>query len=140
MPANREDFWPSAFPTVQDESPPVALLTQQAELLAGKTGNHVQGVVRDSVIEGTVYHSLYLRAPALGDYMFKILSLSHPVTKGGEDPFPLNVRISVSHNTGREINNMEEFEDWLKHVLSMDEVQATVANLIRQSNRVSSES
>ena len=136
MPTRPEDFWPSGFPTVQEESLPVALLREQAALLSEKTGDLVQSVVRNSVIEGTVYHSLYLRAPALGDYMFKVLSISHPVSSGGEDPFPLEVVISAGPGAPQQVANMKEFKTWLRDALSTDKVIATVSTLIEHSKLV----
>ncbi len=138
MPTSHEDFWPSAFPPVQDESPPVALLREQAELLSGKTGNHVEGVITTTVLEDMVYHSLYMRAQALGDYMYKIVSLAHPVTNASDNPFPLDAVVSGGSGLPRKIDDMGEFKKWLRSALTSNGVLATVSFLIKQSELASS--
>jgi hypothetical protein len=132
MPDHADDFWPTNFPTVAGPSAPVGLLREQAIILAGKTGRRVEGVVRESTVEGTVYYSLYLKAPALGDYMFKVLHIAHPVTQGPLNPFPLTVEDSFT-GVPITVSNMEEFKSWLKSVLASEKVGTVIANLIRHS-------
>ena len=78
MADEKDDFWPDEFPDAADPEP-VAILKEQATLLGGKTRNAVEGVVRTSTEGGTAYYSLYLKADALGDYLYKLLDIAHPV-------------------------------------------------------------
>jgi hypothetical protein len=126
-----EDFWPSTLAAAPDPEP-VVFLKEQAQILGGKTGGRIQGVVKDNTLGGTVYYSLYLQPRGEDDYLFKILSVSHPLTRGASDPFPMTAQDSFG---GPEISvrDMAGFKAWLKSVLSSPKIIVVVGNLLRQS-------
>lgn len=128
------DLWPRDFTTIVDDPAPVVLLKQQAELLSGKTGGRVEGIVRESTVEGTFYASLYFRSPSLGDSMYKVLHIALPVTLDPLHPFPLTVNDSCEPSE-TVVTDMEDFKEWLKSVLSSEKVGAIVGNLIKYSSK-----
>ena len=129
-----DDLWPRDFTAIVDDPAPVVLLKQQARLLSGKTGGSVEGIVRESTVEGTFYASLYCQSPFLGDYSYKVLHIALPVTCDPASPFPLTVNDSCEPSE-TVVTDMEEFREWLKSVLSSEKVGAIVGNLIKYSKR-----
>jgi hypothetical protein len=135
MPEQMEDLWPSKFPTSFEDPEPVKILKGQANLLADKTDGVVEGVVVESTIEATVFYSLYLTAPALGDYMFKLLFIAISLSDIQAKSFP---PVDVQHSFGGEkkrITSPEEFKGWLRSVLQSESVQGVVGSMIRRSTR-----
>jgi hypothetical protein len=107
-----EDFWPEGFGPIPQETP-ATLLREQAAKLGPKTKNHVTAIVRRDAEQGTIYHSLYLNAPALGNYRYKVLNIAHlatnyPVTLKDElrgYPVTLNYRKLLS---SQEVNRTHQ--------------------------------
>src|SRR5205807_9121666 len=93
MTVANEDFWPDEIVDATDPEP-VTLLKEQAALLGGKTKNAVEGVIKTSAEGGTAYYSLYLKADALGDYLYKLLSIAHPVI-GRVGDYPVTAQSSA---------------------------------------------
>ena len=76
------DLWPQDIATTE-LTPPVTLLKEQGTLLGEKTKNLVVGkVVRlddwSYAQPGHFAYAFYLVAPALGNYRYKLLTLSYP--------------------------------------------------------------
>ncbi len=134
MPEQTDDLWPRDFTTMVDDPAPAVLLKQQARLLSGKTAGRVEGVVRESTVEGTVFYSLYLRSRVLGESMFKVLYIALAVTRDPASPFPLTVNDSCAALETK-VNDMDEFREWLRSVLSSEGVGAVIGNLIKNSER-----
>ncbi len=133
MAENFEDYWPNDLTTVADPEP-VVFLKELARALQEKTNGSVRAEVTSNTVEGTVYYSLYLKAPHLGDYRFKILYLSHPIFRDAGNPYPIKVQHSFDGQV-TEISDFDDFKQWLKPVLSSPQVKAVIENLKRQ-NRV----
>ncbi len=127
------DLWGPAFEDDSQESAPVVLLRQQADALTDRTGGRVAGVVLKQADRGTVWASLYAKVPALQDYMYKLLSVAHPVAADPGDPSPLSVHDSFGGDDYVEILGMDEFRRWLEKVLSSDAAHAVIVNLLRYS-------
>jgi len=132
MPDPTEDFWPPDFPTGSDPEP-VLLLKQQAELLTARTNGRVEGIVKSSAEGGTAFHSLYARVPALGDYMYKLLYIAHPVAADPANPFPIAVEDSL-YLDRKSIQTMDEFRHWLKDILASEWVRTTIGRLLQYSS------
>jgi len=129
MPDATEDFWPDEIVDAADPAP-VALLKEQAELLGGKTKHAVEGVVKTSTEEGTAYHSLFLKADALGDYLYKLLFIAYPaIGQVGED-YPITAQSSAGGPSVK-IESHDEFRKWLRTQLSPDYVRIAISNLLR---------
>ena len=129
MPNPVESYWGPDFPAIGD-SAPVSLLKQQAEKLSEITGGVVEGVVKESAENGTVYASLYAGVPSVGDYQFKILYISHPVIADPSNPFPITVEDSFQQEK-RQILDMNEFDHYLRDVLISPSVRMAIGSLIK---------
>jgi len=138
MPEPVEDLWPANLFKVDDPAP-VVFLKKQAGLLEGRTGGLVEGMVRENVLGGTVWYSLYLRAVGGDDYMFKILSVFYPMDRGTFDPYPFT---AIDSFAGEEftVTDLGAFKDWLKSVLASESVRTVIGNLARnRGNLVTSQ-
>lgn len=133
MPEPTENFWPADFPTGNSDPEPVLLLKQQAELLTTVTNGRVEGVVKRSAEGGTVYHALYGRVPALGDYMYKFLYIAYPLAANMANPFPIAVEDSL-YLDRKSIQSMDEFRQWLKEILASEWVRSTIGRFIDYSS------
>jgi hypothetical protein len=133
MADEREDFWPDDIVDADDPEP-VAILKEQAARLGMKTSNAVEGVVRMTAEEGTAYYDLCLKSEELGDYLYKILYIAHPVISR-DDAYPITAQSSAG---GPEVtlSDGEEFRDWLRRQLSSDFVRRAIANLLRSVREV----
>jgi hypothetical protein len=130
---NGRDLWGRDFGETPVESAPVALLKEQADALTRRTGGRIVGEVSQEVEKGTVWASLYARAPSLQDYQHKLVSIAHPVvTADPERPFPLTVMDTQSGDQDQ-VEDMVSFEGWLAGVLSSDAVHDVVDSLLRYS-------
>jgi hypothetical protein len=123
-----ENYWPAEINDAADPEP-VAILKEQAALLGGRTKNAVEAIVRTTTEAGTAYHSLSLKADALGDYLYKLLDVAHPVI-GRVGDYPITVQSSAG-GPPREISGEEEFREWLRAQLSSDYVRTAISNLLR---------
>ena len=123
-----ENYWPAEIIDAADPEP-VAILKEQAALLGGRTNNAVEAIVKTIAEGGTAYHSLYLKADALGDYLYKLLDIAHPVV-GRVGDYPITVQSSAG-GPPREISGEEEFREWLRAQLSSDYVRTAISNLLR---------
>jgi hypothetical protein len=90
-------------------------------------------VVKQSAEGGTVYHALYARVPALGDYMYKLLYIALPIAADPVDPFPIDAEDSRNLDK-KSIPNMDEFRRWLKRILASDWVRTTIGRLLQYSS------
>ncbi len=109
---------------------PIAILKRQAELLETKTGGVLQAHVHPMKMTGkdSVGYSFDIVAPALSNYVHKVLTISHP----GILLYPVRL---VSHVTDKDASckDEEDFVKALKEVLSSDVVHKAVLALITQS-------
>ncbi len=131
-----DDLWGGGFHPSDVEPAPVALLREQASLLSSKTEGRVVGDVKEHVSsDGTVWTSLYARVPALGDYEHKIISLSFPVTARDLGfPSPLTA-VNTRDGDKVEFDDMGRFRDWLRTVLTSDEVRSIINKLMRYGGK-----
>jgi hypothetical protein len=128
MPDVLEDFWPSELPDPSDPAP-VMLLKEQASLLGHKTKGELEGVVRTSTENGTIYYSLCLKADALGDYPYKLLFIAYPAIGSELGIYPITAQ-RASSVSPKLIYNDEEFRDWLRAELSSEYVRSALGNLM----------
>jgi hypothetical protein len=123
-----ENYWPAEISDATDPEP-VATLKQQAALLGARTKNAVGAVVKTSTEGGTAYHSLYLKADALGDYLYKLLDIAHPAI-GRVGDYPITAQ-SAAGGEPKPISSQDEFREWLRAQLSSDYVRTALGNLLR---------
>ena len=124
-----ENFWPVEPPSLDDPEP-VRLLKQQAELLRSLHGGQIEGFVKMSTEEGTAYHSLYLKAEALGHYSYKLLYIAYPAVRPTESVYPIQAQTSAGEHSAK-LADDGEFRGWLRSQLSSDFVKRAISNLLR---------
>jgi len=73
------DLWPKDIATSLPRAP-VVLLREQAALLGPKTSNIVMAKVETSSFDDTIRHDFVLVAPSLGNYKFRLFTVSHEAT------------------------------------------------------------
>jgi hypothetical protein len=132
MPDRIENYWGTDFPIGSDPAP-VVLLKQQAQQLTESTQGKVEGVVKESAEGGTAYTSLYARVPAMGNYQFKILYIAHPMLADPSNPFPITAEDSFGLEK-RTLADMQEFDRYLRDLLSSALVRTAIGNLIKYAS------
>ena len=106
------------------------------------TNGLVEGVVKESTIEGTVWYALYLWAPLLGVYMTRVRHIAIPLNRPPSDPFSFAVQ-NVSDwasesefvRQDKHLSDLGEFKTWLRDVLSSGPVVSVIENLISRSHK-----
>ena len=74
MSRNTLDLWPSPVGS-PSSTPPVTILRSQAALLASKTDGLVEAFVISGKLGADLHYQFYLRAPALDNYAYLLLSV-----------------------------------------------------------------
>ena len=95
MSTHTQDLWPTDIATTELRSP-VAILREQATLLADKTEGLLVGNVRTGTAGEQLRHTFVLVAPALSHYTFDLFSFTHgpslypvkAVNQENEVPYP----------------------------------------------------
>lgn len=86
-----EDLWPEKLESAKIR-PPVAILKEQASLLGKKTKNVVEGRVASisDIGSDNIEHAFFLAAPALGDYRYRLFTMSHDIRM-----YPVNIALEL---------------------------------------------
>ena len=121
-----QDMWPAEF-GVGDTTPPVMILREQATYLTKKTKGKVEGQVRTMPDGQEFRHCLYLVAPALDNYEYRLLCVWHPI-----ELYPLRLMESGTDEL-RICSSEFEFLDQLATVLKGDKAQKVVQSLLSQT-------
>lgn len=120
------DLWPTDI-AVATLITPKAILQQQASLLGQKTGNLVEAEVVTSSGNNMITHSVFLVAPALGQYRYLLLRVIHPI-----DFYPLTISFEpMNHSTTA--TSQEVFIEELGKILSSEKTKAIIQALVAQS-------
>ncbi|MEK7400291.1 MAG: hypothetical protein AAB116_25380 [Candidatus Poribacteria bacterium] len=140
------DLWPDTI-KVEKMITPVIILRQQASLLGKKTKNIIQGKVEKGTDDtnGLFDYTLYIVAPALNDYRYRLLSISY-----GIHLYPLTIKIEdeeilseippkfscTTYKSGISIkpNSEEEFKEVLKAIFNSKKVLRVISVLLSQSD------
>jgi hypothetical protein len=133
-----DDFWPSEIPDPDDPSP-VALLKEQAELLADKTQGEIEAVVTMYIEEGIAYHFLFLKPRLFGDFQYRILSISYPVSSPASEVYPITAEVSGHGPTNVAkvtLSNEDEFRSWLRSQLSSESIRSTLGTLKKYAREI----
>lgn len=141
------DLWPDiqAVPIV----PPIAVLRQQAQLLAEKTGGLLRGEVTSATLPGVrrstpsvtnaaemllsatgtavdLVHTFHIVAPALSNYRYSLLSVRHDYRL-----YPAVVSY-LPNATVYEVSSSEEFESRLRELFGHEETLRVLGSLLVQ--------
>lgn len=120
-----DDLW-GELPIREKLRTPASILREQAAILEKKTDGLLLGRVRREVTEETFSMYLYIVAPALNNYSYRVLGVDHQI-----ELYPLEV---FDFATGDEFDCQDEsaFKAQLKEILSSDSVRKVVIGLLAQ--------
>ncbi|MFN8512567.1 MAG: hypothetical protein U0232_16585 [Thermomicrobiales bacterium] len=126
------------IPTESEIKPPVTILREQATILGERTGNIIQGRVLTEPHFSTtmnfkgspLQYGLYLLAPALDNYLYKVLEIRHDLQM-----YPVEVISSVAENIPP-CQNEQELLVVLETILSSPKIHRVIAALITQSRAI----
>lgn len=131
---HKNDLWPDFFPA-KGELPPITILKQQASALGLKLRNLIEADVETGTTDyqGYLRHTLFLVAPVLNFYRYKLLDVEHPAT----EMYPVTIKVSSDDpaNSASEIKaaNEVEFKDALRDVFARAQTKRVIENLLAQS-------
>ena len=120
-----ENLW-GPLPTNKDIKLPVTVLKEQAGILSDATSKILVAEVSVSKSGESVTYSLDIVAPALDNYRYQVLFVTHKAVA-----YPLQV-FQVRGNPIK-CSNEQEFLDVLKSILSSEKTHAVVSSLLAQS-------
>jgi hypothetical protein len=126
-----EDYWP-VDPAPEEDPPLLNFLRDLARALQNKTNRTVLAEVRCDTIQDKVHYSLFLKAPHLGNYSFKVFYISHYIVFDAADPFPVDAQDSFGGEVV-ELDDLDALKKWVREVLSSDRVKAVINNMRRQN-------
>jgi hypothetical protein len=132
--AAKNDLWPD-FAPAEGEVPPITILKEQASLLGLKLRNLIEADVETGTTDYQRFlrHTLFLIAPVLNFYRYKLLDVEHLATQ----MYPVTIKVSLDDaaNTHTEIKaeNESEFKDALKEVFASAQTKRVIENLLAQS-------
>jgi len=124
-----EDLW-GELPNADSTVKPSTLLREQASLLASKTSNVLEGVVNEfnTGTTSVLGFSFLIRCPAMDNYTFQVLSLTHDLL----NIFPVSVRDKVGA-ARYEATDENELRRILKEIFTSNEVRRIIAALLREA-------
>ncbi len=143
-----EDLWPQELEATKMRSP-VSILKGQASLLGQKTKNLVEGHVAISEEGTALSYSFFLVAPALNNYRYLLLTMSHdirmyPVSIFVEEEILAEINpelvkkwgtaagiLASSHSERAE--NEAEFLELIKKIFSATKTKQLIAAMLSQS-------
>ncbi len=144
-----DDLWPDNISLNTSLKAPVTILREQGTLLGRKMNNLVEGVIsevsddyRDAVSEEKDYftYRFYIAAPALGDYRYRLLTISHSI-----DLYPLDITVDrsvleelpddVEPNDMDDlvVGSQEEFIEILRAIFATKKVRRVIEAIIAQT-------
>ena len=97
-------------------------MREQAALLGNKTQNLVEATVETGTQFGRFKHPFLLLVPALGLYKYELFKIEH-----GVDLYPVSVS---GRKEDQQLDNEQEFVDWLKAKLCDPETKKLIGNLL----------
>jgi hypothetical protein len=135
-------LWPE-ITEVSEVTPPVAILDQQALMLGNMTKNVLLADVK--MEEGNDYefaYSLYIVAPVLDNYKYKLLTIFHSI-----DLYPVVVQVEASiwkeidkskYSSGKlryayQADSEDQFLEILRAIFSASKTKRVIAALLAQS-------
>lgn len=134
FPLMMKDLWPD-FTPAEGEVPPITILKEQASVLGVKLKNLIEADVETSTkdYQRFLRHTLFLVAPVLNFYRYKLLDVEHLATQ----MYPVTIRVSLDDQTNsmseKQAQDEEEFKAVLKEVFASAQTRTVIENLLAQS-------
>lgn len=136
-----KDLWPDNISSYTGMKAPVNILREQGVILGGKTHNLVKGSVISSGADsnGDFKHSFYLVAPALSEYRYRLLEITHSI-----ELYPLNIVVAgdvleelpegLKGEVGGLVADSEErYVEILRAIFATEKVKRGIEAIIAQS-------
>jgi hypothetical protein len=131
-----KDLWPD-FAPAEGEVPPLTILKEQASVLGLKLKNLIEADVETGTTDYQRFlrHSLFLIAPVLNFYRYKLLEVEHSAT----NMYPVTIKQSmddpasptlISETTAEDEG---EFKDALRSIFASEKTRRVIENLLAQS-------
>ncbi len=114
------------LPTGEDLRTPAAILREQAEHLSQATGGLLTGEVEVKGDAASIHMDLWIIAPALNDYRYKLTEVRHNVLT-----YPAAI-LSQDGHTWVSTANEGEFMTFIGEILSSAETSDVVRSLLAQ--------
>jgi hypothetical protein len=122
-----ESYW--SLPETGDIHSPDRILRDQADALRAETHGALVGVVETiNRGPGALTHELWIRVPALNNYSFHLLSYTH-----SGKMYPGNVESMIDDLSLGRVENEEQFDKYMRALLSSPECQDIVGALLTQA-------
>jgi hypothetical protein len=121
------DLWPADFGKL-DDTPPITILREQADLLAKKTQGIIVATITSSKMAGPtsgrdqIRHMFSLTVPTLDNYSYLLMTVSHPI-----ELYPANV--STHTDESFLANSPTEFMNVLQKVFAADRTLRVIQSL-----------
>lgn len=115
------------LPESTEIKPPLVFLREQASILGQLTSNVLQGDVQVSKDGSTIAATLDIVAPALDNYRFRIVSISHGISF-----YPVTLTWHLN-NRSHVCPDEKEFLRLLQTYLSSPETHKIIGSLVAQS-------
>ena len=77
--SSQRDLWPEDITEPSLIATPLSILKEQATFLGEKTKNLIEGEVRSGGDSNNFVHQFFLLAPALKNYRYRLLTVSHRI-------------------------------------------------------------
>ena len=123
-----EDLWPDDFGQA-DFVTPVTILKGQASMLGPKTNNLVEAEVKSTTQGYGFVHTLSLIAPALDNYSYKLIQVSHTI-----ELYPVDV-VFLPSNEGYTVMGQDALMKSLGRMFNDDRTKSLIRALIVQSQK-----
>jgi hypothetical protein len=127
-----EDLW-GDISVEKEIKLPVTILKEQATLLGEKTNKILEAIVNSVNLSSrdSVGYSLNIIAPALSNYKYKVLNITHPAIL--IYPVTIVYQRENGNSIGASCRDEIEFNEKLKEILSSEIVHKVIVALISQS-------
>jgi hypothetical protein len=136
MTAPIPDLWPATFG--ESQVTPLAILREQAHLLAPKTKGIIYGEVKTTRYNAPqgkerFRHTLFIRVPSLGDYRLELLTIEHDVL----EYYPVQL-LQREGDKNLSYPTEEHFVDVLRERLTAPDTVKAMNSLISQAQPLAS--
>ena len=120
-----QNLWPDF--TIETTKSPKTILKEQAGHLMEKTNNVLSAEVDTSQSKEKIFHNFYIVAPAINNYRYRVLLLTHEVFF-----YPLEI-IWVEKAVQYGAKNQDEFLNILSEIFNAPETVRVISSLLSQS-------
>jgi hypothetical protein len=123
------NLWPDDIGAEEELVTPVAILRGAASQLGERTQQLITGDVATGMYGDSFLHEFYIVVPSLDHYRYKLFYIKHPL----DSFYPLSgVLLEAGIAKQSELSSEEEFQDWLKQILSSASTKKLINTMLAQ--------